>query len=1119
MELTATYGYTWVDLHIEDSTIPDSYNIYRDNILIGNIRGVQRVFEDYDLESGEEYDYEVKPVVGGFEQEGDSVIVTTDEPLITGHRYATEQDALRIKNANVGDGIIDGHNSTVEGRYSIENNQYKGFQFELGPGQKLLIKGGTYEHIWFNLPGIVGTKKNPVIITNYEGQVRLIFDPDTTSPKKDRFFVQGSKNFKVTGKYDPTKKTGDPRFRGHDGTWGWSFLADKYGFLMDNAWKTKTYACFKGDQTYFEVEYTESRNGGFAGFSLKNDDPPNPSVPMDINIHDNYIHDLHSEAFYVGKNLTECAQHNIIGRIWNNLMVRSGTESLQVSNIGNKFATYNNTIVLSAIDWKSPFQNFQNKGNQLGAKQGVFDYYGNMNYGTGMANGDVSIIGNLCHPGSVDKPVTFKNNTFAFARERSWYIFNNTGDRTDNITPLVFDDNIWHMPDNQAGEVYLNDQANTNDILNNQRDGGVYVKNNKYTLSKPFLTGKPVEENINNTQIAWVQPEFEGSGFHPDLDPRAIEIWKYKVGIEPAFNADTITYMSTPFDLVGTHNLLDIEEDDVLSVVEFPKRLGVDYWDNPNLLGMELRLADKANEYGHFIIVTLKEVDLPNKTIKVSAPTKIVADSTPVTVQVDRAKAYVTYEYNSDNPALSDIVTVDSKFYQYIWSGEPHVPNGISPVDDVASGDGTTGTYWKLLTWERPDGTISYFPEDNWKIKEGTYYALRNQGVGYTSYEWTEEETPKGEGKNPLRLRKQKMLDLAVKSWFSKSEPIPPAVENFEIDYVDGVMLTWSTYEGAVEYEIWRKQSGGFSLLETIPHDDFWELYLDFTAEPDNTYSYRIRVKLGEGKYNQWSQTKTIYVPSDSVRGTVTNITYSSIYGSGQNFGYKKYTPAYYDGNTATPLVIWLHGLGERSQSNGNPQFGRLELYGPFKEYKDNEADYPFLMIAPQQPTDVDGKYTGRGSWDVEVIEESLNHFKDQGYNIDLDRVYITGQSMGGGGVLSYINSSYGNSTIAAALPIASTLPQGTGIACNIKHIPMWLFHAENDPTVPSSNSKNLYTAIKACTPAPEVEPKITIFNLSSHTGWNQVYQNVGASLTGYPDNSPFPAGTTWESWLLQYSL
>lgn len=1216
MTLTVNYGYTWVDIFIDNGgVIPDSYNVYRDSELIANIRGVLLKFEDVDLEEGTEYNYEVKPINSGVEGTGDSIVVTTDTPAITGHRYATEQDALRIKNANIGDGIIDGHNSTVEGRYAINNNEYEGFQFELGPGQKLLIKGGTYEYIWFNLPNVRGTKENPVIITNYEGQVRLVYDGSTSSPNKDRFAVFGAKNWKVTGKYDPSKKTGDPRYRGHDGPWGWSFVADTYGFLMDNSWGISSVAAFKGDQTYYEVEYTEVRNGGFAGFSLKNDFPADPSKHMDINIHDNYIHDLHSEAFYVGKNVTECEQHNIVGRIWNNLMTRSGTESIQISNGANRLAVYNNTIVSAAADWKSPFQNFQNKGNQLGVKQGVFDYVGNFNYGSGMANGDISIVGNACYPGSVDKPVTFRNNVFAFARERSWYIFNNTGDREDNTTPLIFEDNIFHMTDNQAGEVYFNNQASSNDIIFNARGGGVYVRNNKYTENKPFLIGTPVAENINNTQIEWVTPEFEGSGFDPDLDPRAIEIWKYKVGVEPAFNADTITYMSTPFDTDGDLDLSNITEDQVISVVEFPKRLGEDYWDNPVFLGMELRLADKSNEYKNFVIVTLKAVDLTNKSITVSAPSKAVGTLGSYPVQIDRARAYVTYEYNSVRPELSDIVTVKSKFYQYIWDGDEHVPNGINPEDDVAAGDGVTGTYWKLLTWERPDGTISFFPEDNWKIKPGTYYSSLNQGIGYTAYDW-EEVSEKGETMHPLRLRKKKLLDLVIGNWFmSSASSVPPPVSNFIIEYVDGIVLYWDNYEGAVQYDIWKSTDGvNFIQVHYIPEEEFFGFWLDQEEEP-GTYYYKVRVKLEGNIYSEWSEVAEIELEGEPteifnpptislelkpdgiqvtwtvdsnntiptthnefetikdsdppvysnvsagsntarystvvegstykfriraynsehgysewsdqetivfdpvIRGTVTNITYASTYGSGQNFGYKQYVPADYDGNTATPLVIWLHGLGERSQSNGNPQFSRLELYGPFKEYKDFEADYPFLMIAPQQPTDVDGKYTGRGSWDVEVIEESLNHFKAQGYNIDLDRVYITGQSMGGGGVLSYINSAYGNDTIAAALPIAATLPQGTGIACNIKHIPIWIFHAENDPTVPSSNSKNLYTAIQACTPAPDIEPKITIFNLSSHTGWNQVYRNTGATLTDYADNSPFPNGTTWEDWLLGYSL
>lgn len=295
--------------------------------------------------------------------------------------------------------------------------------------------------------------------------------------------------------------------------------------------------------------------------------------------------------------------------------------------------------------------------------------------------------------------------------------------------------------------------------------------------------------------------------------------------------------------------------------------------------------------------------------------------------------------------------------------------------------------------------------------------------------------------------------------------------------------------------------------------------FTDGFAEEGISYEYRVATSNAVG-WSNWSNVQFISRTLPQ-RGTVTNITYSSTYGNGQNFGYKQYVPGDYETNLLDyPLVIWLHGLGERSTGNGNPQFSRLELYGPFKEVKDNNRDYPFLMIAPQQPTDVTGQYAGRTTWDEEVIEESLQHFKNQGYRIDLNKVYITGQSMGGGGVFNYL-SVYGE-TIAAALPIASTMPKGFGIACltGVKNTPIWAFHADGDPQVPSSNTKDIVTAINSCSPAPAVAPKITIFNLSSHTGWNQVYGEGGAPLTSYPNNTPYPHnGENWWQWLLKYQL
>src|SRR5690606_30243817 len=115
----------------------------------------------------------------------------------------------------------------------------------------------------------------------------------------------------------------------------------------------------------------------------------------------------------------------------------------------------------------------------------------------------------------------------------------------------------------------------------------------------------------------------------------------------------------------------------------------------------------------------------------------------------------------------------------------------------------------------------------------------------------------------------------------------------------------------------------------------------------------------------------------------VSDVTYSSTFGGGQTFGYKKYIPGSYNAAAPMALVIWLHGLGERSAGSGNPQLGRLDDYGPFWEILVNSKQYNFLMIAPQQPETIGA--TNYSNWHQEVIEESLNHFKAAGYNIDLD--------------------------------------------------------------------------------------------------------------------------------------
>ncbi len=103
-------------------------------------------------------------------------------------RYATAADVAAIPNASVGDYIIDGWNA---GGTTIYIND----TITLGPGKKILIKGGNYYRIYLTIPQVVGSQASPVVITNYGGQVAA-----------RQMVINGARFFKLTGRYDPAQQ-------------------------------------------------------------------------------------------------------------------------------------------------------------------------------------------------------------------------------------------------------------------------------------------------------------------------------------------------------------------------------------------------------------------------------------------------------------------------------------------------------------------------------------------------------------------------------------------------------------------------------------------------------------------------------------------------------------------------------------------------------------------------------------------------------------------------------------------------------------------------------------------------------------------------------------------------
>ncbi|HKE49751.1 MAG TPA: malectin domain-containing carbohydrate-binding protein [Rhodanobacteraceae bacterium] len=188
-----------------------------------------------------------------------------------------------------------------------------------------------------------------------------------------------------------------------------------------------------------------------------------------------------------------------------------------------------------------------------------------------------------------------------------------------------------------------------------------------------------------------------------------------------------------------------------------------------------------------------------------------------------------------------------------------------------------------------------------------------------------------------------------------------------------------------------------------------------------------------------------------SVAGAATRDDF--LYGNaddGSNLPFRYFVPPGYDGTSPTPLILFLHGAGERGSDN-EAQLNN-DANGAMRLVDDVNLDLqPVFMIAPQCPT---------GGWWSGATLASAVGIVDQiaaTYNIDPDRVYVTGLSMGGMGTWSAVTAEPGR--FAAAVPMSGN--GDTNPAGSVASIPFWFFHAANDGTVGVEGSDNLVAALR----------------------------------------------------------
>ena len=157
---------------------------------------------------------------------------------------------------------------------------------------------------------------------------------------------------------------------------------------------------------------------------------------------------------------------------------------------------------------------------------------------------------------------------------------------------------------------------------------------------------------------------------------------------------------------------------------------------------------------------------------------------------------------------------------------------------------------------------------------------------------------------------------------------------------------------------------------------------------------------------------------------------------------YLLYLPNDYDKKGNWPLMLFLHGAGERGDN--------LELvkkHGPPKLIEEGKA-FPFVVVSPQCPED--------RWWEPVSLSALLDEIVGK-YKIDKDRIYVTGLSMGGFGTWSL--ATYAPRRFAAIVPICGG---GEPITAQmLASVPAWVFHGGKDPVVPLARSQGMVDAMK----------------------------------------------------------
>lgn len=212
---------------------------------------------------------------------------------------------------------------------------------------------------------------------------------------------------------------------------------------------------------------------------------------------------------------------------------------------------------------------------------------------------------------------------------------------------------------------------------------------------------------------------------------------------------------------------------------------------------------------------------------------------------------------------------------------------------------------------------------------------------------------------------------------------------------------------------------------------------------------------------------------------------------TGETLNYRKLSPNKLSENKLYPLVVFLHGKGERGNDN------ELQLKHGLKLFADDEGmkRFPAIVIAPQCPEDelwsttlaqkdttpsMDAQPTPAMRLVIELLDSMLLT-----ESVDPDRVYVTGLSMGGFGTFDLITRR--PTLFAAAVPVCGGGDPSPAKLRRLLKMPIWVVHGTEDKVINIDRSREMVFALES----GGATPKYSELNGFGHNVWDATYSDL----------------------------